>query len=121
MPRAITYCRVSSEEQAQKDISIPAQRKAIHRWAEQQPELVVMRDFEDQGISAYAPADRRPGFCELVSYCKKHDVDLILVHKLDRFSRCLIPRSTPSTIPRSLPGSRRGICLDTGSHLVAAA
>ena len=29
MARVVTYCRVSSEEQAQKDISIPAQRKAL--------------------------------------------------------------------------------------------
>jgi len=87
MPQAITYCRVSSEEQAAKDISIPAQRKAIHRWAEQQPDLTVLQDFVDQGVSAYAPADKRPGFCDLVSFCRKNDVDLILVHKLDRFSR----------------------------------
>ena len=87
MPTAITYCRVSSEEQAQKDISIPAQRKAIHRWAEAQPGVQVVEDFVDQGISAYAPADKRPGFCDMVSFCRKNDVDLILVHKLDRFSR----------------------------------
>ncbi len=87
MPNAITYCRVSSEEQALKDISIPAQRKAIHRWADQQPGLVVLQDFVDEGQSAYAPADKRPGFCEMVAFCRKHDVDLILVHKLDRFSR----------------------------------
>ena len=87
MPNAITYCRVSSEEQAQKDISIPAQRKAIHRWAEAEPGVVVLQDFVDRGISAYAPADKRPGFCEMVSFCRKNDVNLILVHKLDRFSR----------------------------------
>jgi len=29
MPSAVTYCRVSSDEQAQKDLSIPAQRKAL--------------------------------------------------------------------------------------------
>ena len=87
MPQAITYCRVSSEEQALKDISIPAQRKAIHRWAANQTGLEVVRDFVDSGISAYAPADKRPGFCEMVAFCRKHDVGVILVHKLDRFSR----------------------------------
>jgi len=87
MPNAVTYCRVSSEEQAQKDISIPAQRKALIRWAEEQPALRVVDEFVDEGESAYAPADKRPGFCGMISYCRKHDVDLILVHKLDRFSR----------------------------------
>jgi site-specific DNA recombinase len=87
MPTAVTYCRVSSEEQAEKDISIPAQRKALRRWAHAQPGLEVVADFEDKGQSAYAPADKRPGFMTMLSFCKRKDVDLILVHKLDRFSR----------------------------------
>ncbi len=87
MPTAVTYCRVSSEEQAQKDISIPAQRKALLRWVDEQPELRVAAEFVDEGQSAYAPADKRPGFREMITFCRKRDVDLILVHKLDRFSR----------------------------------
>jgi site-specific DNA recombinase len=85
--RAVTYCRVSSEEQASKDISIPAQRKLLKRWALEQGEIEVLEAFEDQGESAYAPADRRPGFCGMIAFCRKNAVDLILVHKLDRFSR----------------------------------
>ncbi len=87
MPNVVTYCRVSSEEQAEKDISIPAQRKALVRWVDEQPDLTLVSEFVDEGQSAYAPADKRPGFCEMVSYCRKHNVDFILVHKLDRFSR----------------------------------
>ncbi|MCB9765598.1 MAG: recombinase family protein [Alphaproteobacteria bacterium] len=87
MPNAVTYCRVSSDEQAAKDLSIPAQRKALERWAAEQPDLTIVGRFEDQGESAYAPADRRPGFCEMIRVCRRQDVDLILVHKLDRFSR----------------------------------
>jgi len=87
MPQVVTYCRVSSDEQAQKDLSIPAQRKALHRWVDDQPDMSVAEDFVDQGESAYAPANRRPGFCEMIAYCRKSQVDFILVHKLDRFSR----------------------------------
>ena len=87
MPRVLTYCRVSSDEQALRDNSIPAQRKAIHRWVDQRPDHALVKDFVDEGESAYAPADRRPGFCAMMAFCKKHDVDYILVHKLDRFSR----------------------------------
>jgi DNA invertase Pin-like site-specific DNA recombinase len=87
MTAVVTYCRVSSEEQAEKDISIPAQRKALQRWVAEQPGLPLVAEFTDEGVSAYAPADKRPGFCDMVSYCRKHDVQLILVHKLDRFSR----------------------------------
>ncbi|MEQ1506101.1 MAG: recombinase family protein, partial [Myxococcota bacterium] len=87
MINVVTYCRVSSEEQAQKDISIPAQRKLLNRWVEERPDHRVVGEFVDEGQSAYAPADKRPGFCEMVSHCRKHRVDAILVHKLDRFSR----------------------------------
>jgi len=87
MPQVVTYCRVSSDEQALKDISIPAQRKALHRWVDDQPDLSVAEDFVDEGESAYAPASRRPGFGEMIAYCRKNPVEAILVHKLDRFSR----------------------------------
>ena len=87
MPRVVTYCRVSSDEQAEKDNSIPAQRKALRGWVAQNAGHELVEEFVDEGISAYAPADRRPGFCEMVSFCRKRDVDIILVHKLDRFSR----------------------------------
>lgn len=84
---AVRYRRVSSEEQAIKDLSIPAQGKLIDQYVESQPSIRVVEDFKDEGESAYAPADRRTGFCEMISYCRKNRVDLILVHKLDRFSR----------------------------------
>lgn len=87
MQRAVSYCRVSSEEQATKDISIPAQHKLLRRWVADQEDVELVEAFEDQGESAYAPADRRPGFCSMIAYCRKQQVDLILVHKLDRFSR----------------------------------
>lgn len=87
MPNVVTYCRVSSEEQAQKDISIPAQRKALRRWVDEKPDHQLLHEFVDEGESAYAPADKRPGFCEMISFCRRNNLDHILVHKLDRFSR----------------------------------
>ena len=82
----VSYYRVSSDEQAEKDISIPAQRKDIRRWVEAQG-YGLIKEFVDEGESAYAPANKRPGFMEMISFCKKNRVQLILVHKLDRFSR----------------------------------
>jgi site-specific DNA recombinase len=87
MSPVVTYCRVSSEEQAQKDLSIPAQRKLLRRWVDENAEHDIVAEFVDEGQSAYAPADKRPGFCEMVRYCRKHQVEAVLVHKLDRFSR----------------------------------
>ena len=86
MKRAVSYLRVSTEEQALKDLSIPAQRKSLVRWiAEEGAELV--REFIDQGESAYAPVEKRPGFIEMINYCTKNQVDVLVVHKFDRFSR----------------------------------
>ena len=87
MINAVSYCRVSSEEQALKDLSIPAQRKALRRWLDERPDHALLQGFVDEGESAYAPANKRTGFCEMVSFCRRNDVNLILVHKLDRFSR----------------------------------
>jgi site-specific DNA recombinase len=87
MLNVVTYCRVSSEEQAFKDLSIPAQRKQLTRWLEERPDHRIVGEFVDEGESAYAPANKRPGFCAMVAHCRKHKVHAILVHKLDRFSR----------------------------------
>ena len=87
MPHVVTYCRVSSDEQAHKDLSIPAQRKALARWIDERPALELAEAFVDEGESAYAPANKRPGFCRMITYCRNHSVQSILVHKLDRFSR----------------------------------
>jgi len=87
MVNAVSYCRVSSEEQALKDLSIPAQHKALRRWLDERPDHALLHGFVDEGESAYAPADKRPGFCEMISFCRRNEVNLILVHKLDRFSR----------------------------------
>ncbi len=87
MPNVVTYCRVSSEEQAQKDLSIPAQRKILMRWMEDHPDHKLAGEFVDEGESAFSPAHKREGFTQMVGACKKGDVDFILVHKLDRFSR----------------------------------
>jgi DNA invertase Pin-like site-specific DNA recombinase len=87
MPRVVTYCRVSSDEQAQKDLSIPAQKKALQNWIDQREDLELVEAFVDEGESAYASADKRLGFCQMIAFCRKHPVDFIVVHKLDRFSR----------------------------------
>ena len=83
----VTYCRVSSDEQAQKDLSIPAQRKMLNRWVDEHANCSLVEEFVDEGESAFAPANKRPGFSSMIAYCKRHQVNAILVHKLDRFSR----------------------------------
>lgn len=87
MINVVSYARVSSEEQAARDLSIPAQIKAIHRYINDHDDMLLVREFKDEGVSAYASADKRPGFIEMIKLANDTDVSIILVHKLDRFSR----------------------------------
>ena len=87
MIRVVGYVRVSSEEQVVKDLSIPAQMKAIRKYVDEDDDMMLVEIFKDEGVSAYASADRRPGFMNMVNMTKDTDVSFILVHKLDRFSR----------------------------------
>ena len=87
MIKVVGYVRVSSEEQAAKDLSIPAQIKAIRRYVDEDDEMMLVEIFKDEGISAYASADKRTGFMAMINLAKDSDVSVILVHKLDRFSR----------------------------------
>ena len=87
MDDVVGYYRVSSDEQAQKDNSIPAQRMVVKKYVDNNVELNLLDEFTDEGHSAYASADKRPEFCKMIAFCKKHSVRHILVHKLDRFSR----------------------------------
>ena len=87
MSNVVIYCRVSSDEQAQRDLSIPAQRKALLRWIDDNQPCELLAEFMEAGESAYSSADKRPQFQEMIAFCRKNSVQAILVHKLDRFSR----------------------------------
>lgn len=87
MINVVTYCRVSTDEQAEKDLSIPAQKKAQGRWLAERPNHTLAREFVDEGESAFAPAEKRPEFMALIGYCCRNRVDIVLIHKIDRFSR----------------------------------
>src|SRR3990172_4028808 len=80
------YARVSSEKQAEKDLSISSQLKALRAYAEKQGWLVY-REFIDEAESARS-ADR-PAFQEMIALTKSKEksFDAILVWKLSRFAR----------------------------------
>ena len=84
--RAALYARVSSERQAEKDLSIPAQLKALRQHAEKQGWKVV-EQFIDEAESART-ADR-PEFQRMIALSrqKKPPFTVILVWKLSRFAR----------------------------------
>jgi DNA invertase Pin-like site-specific DNA recombinase len=84
--KAALYARVSSERQAEKDLSIPAQLKALKKYALDR-EWDVVAEYVDEGESARTA--NRPAFREMISTAKKRErpFDTILVWKLSRFAR----------------------------------
>ena len=84
------YCRVSSEEQAQRGISIDAQKTLLQSYASATGQQI--RIYEDAGYSGKNTA--RPALRQMLSALD--DVSTVLVWKLDRLSRSL--RDTLSMI-----------------------
>ncbi len=84
--KVVLYARVSSERQAEKDLSISAQLKAMREHAAKRGWHVV-DEFVDEAESARS-ADR-PQFQRMIQLAKKRPplFDAILVWKLSRFAR----------------------------------
>ena len=86
---AVSYVRVSTKEQAERDgdpdgYSIPAQKAANQRKAESLGAEIVA-EFPDRGESARS-ADR-PKLQEMLRYIQDNPVDYVIVHKVDRLAR----------------------------------
>lgn len=86
---AVSYPRVSSKKQAEKDgdpdgYSLPAQREANRRKAATLG-AVVVEEFVERAESAKS-ADR-PKLQEMLNYIRQHKVDYVIVHKIDRLAR----------------------------------
>ncbi len=75
---------VSTDEQAEKDLSIPFQLERC-RYHAQGKGGEVVREFVDAGESART--DKRPEFQKMIDAARAKEFDVILVHKFDRFAR----------------------------------
>lgn len=80
--KAVAYARFSSE--MQRDESIDAQLRAIKQYAEQNG-YVLCHCYVDKAKSA--TTDQRPQFQKMIYEIQTMQVDAVIVHKLDRFSR----------------------------------
>ncbi len=80
------YARVSSEQQAEKDLSIPSQLKALRKFASER-NWETYGEFVDEAQSARSA--NRPKFQEMISIAKQKESPFkaILVWKLSRFAR----------------------------------
>lgn len=84
--QVVGYARVSSERQAEKELSIPAQLKALRKYALKQGWEVV-GEYVDEAESAKTA--NRPKFKEMISAAKRKNkpFEAILVWKHSRFAR----------------------------------
>ena len=84
--RVAIYARVSSERQAEKDLSIPAQIKALKRYALNR-QWDIVAEYVDEAESARSA--NRPAFKDMIAAAKSKvkPFDAILVWKLSRFAR----------------------------------
>ena len=82
--RCCIYARVSTEEQAERDLSIPFQLERC-RYHAQGKGWQVVKEFVDAGESART--DKRPDFQRMIAAARNKEFDVILVHKFDRFAR----------------------------------
>lgn len=82
----LIYVRVSTDKQADKELSLPAQLAACRQYAAQR-NWHVLEEFIEPGASART-ADR-PELKRLLSRCRDSNppVGAVIVHKLDRLAR----------------------------------
>ena len=82
MKTAYAYARFSSDNQREE--SIDAQVRAIKEYCDKE-NIQLVRVFKDEAFSARS--DKRPAFQELFGLIRERPVDMLIVHKLDRFAR----------------------------------
>ncbi len=84
--RAAVYLRVSTKKQAERDLSIPDQRRQIETFCTAQG-LKVVAEYADLGVSARS--DRRPEFQRMCAAAesKQKPFDVVVVYNWSRFFR----------------------------------
>ena len=117
MRQGLNYLRVSSRRQVDKGfdedgLSLPAQREACRRYANEHA-ITIVGEYLERGESART-ADRPAFQAMLARIQQQRDVQVVVVHKVDRFARNLEDHVTVRALLRRL-----GVEL-TGSGLVEA-
>ena len=81
---AITYARVSGEEQAKKGYSLPDQREALKLWCEAEG-YTILEEIDDEGWSGSSLT--RPGMDRVRDLVAAGGVDAVVVLFRDRLAR----------------------------------
>lgn len=80
--RAVSYARFSSNNQREE--SIDAQQRAIYKYMAEKGYSPI-GDYTDEALTG--TNTDRPGFQKMIEDAKKGLFDVVIVHKMDRFSR----------------------------------
>ena len=89
--RLVAYIRVSTDKQADEGLGLEIQEHAIREWARAQKARVV-HVARDEGRSGNAEVIDRPGLAEALGYLRDGRADALVVYRLDRLARDLIPQ-----------------------------
>jgi DNA invertase Pin-like site-specific DNA recombinase len=84
--RVALYLRVSTARQAEKDLSIPDQRRQLKGWCDDKG-LQIVAEYVERGASA--TDERRPEFQRMIEDATADDgsFNVVLVHSFSRFFR----------------------------------
>jgi len=82
--KAVGYCRVSTDEQAQDGLSLDYQQSRIKAYAESQ-DWQIIGFYIDAGYSG--KDTNRPEFQRMISDLQSGKADILIVLKLDRITR----------------------------------
>jgi site-specific DNA recombinase len=95
--KCVLYARVSTEQQADRDLSIPAQLQAMREYCQRQGWSVV-EEFIEPGVSAKTVD--RPALQRLLAMTRDRDagIGVVLVHKVDRLARNMADHVTIRTL-----------------------
>ena len=79
----LAYCRVSTKAQADRDNSLPTQKRIIGEYAERKGWEIV--EWYSEAKSGYK--GKRGEFYKMIEHLKAPEIEGVIFHKLDRSSR----------------------------------
>ena len=121
MSSAILYARVSTDEQAAKGLSIPAQSEACRRFCEREG-WTISSTHQDEGISASLPLARRPGLLAAISALESGSALVVAkrdrIFRSDPFESAVIERAVVSRGARIASAAGEGTADDEPSSVL---
>lgn len=97
----VIYARVSTEQQVDRDLSIPAQVNAMRDYARQH-DWVIVGEFIEPGVSARTA--ERPSLQRMLAMVRDREskIGVVLVHKIDRLARNVADHATIRALLKQL-------------------